>query len=273
MRGFDRKFGSEFLSQVPTGPGIYEVFDAQGGLVYVGKAKNLRRRLSQYRNAKRRKKHARMKAVVAAAARIELKPCETEVQALLLENKRILEARPKLNIEGAFSFLYPYLGLKRDDHGTFLVLTTRREAFEGFQFFGCFRSRKITKEAFQALGELLEYIGHRVPPAKLPSRSKDRYASRLGFRQIPEEWVTLLGNFWNGHSTEAIEWLVLGLVENAGARRKRRQVQEHLDSLKRFWRDEARPLRSACQTVGHEGALVEQWERDSLMIRARRHSP
>lgn len=59
---FDRKFGKEFLSGVPTQPGVYSLFDGQRRLLYVGKAKNLRRRLSQYRKAprtKRGKKNAR----------------------------------------------------------------------------------------------------------------------------------------------------------------------------------------------------------------------
>ena len=72
MKAFDKKFGDGFLSNVPSAPGIYRVFDAAGELIYVGKAKNLRRRLSQYRNAKRRKKHLKMREVVKEADRIEI---------------------------------------------------------------------------------------------------------------------------------------------------------------------------------------------------------
>src|SRR5438876_3484169 len=57
VRNFDRKFGPEFLESLPGSPGVYLVYDRQEELIYVGKAKNLKRRLSQYRNTLRRKKH------------------------------------------------------------------------------------------------------------------------------------------------------------------------------------------------------------------------
>ena len=60
VRNFDRKFDAEFLESLPGSPGVYLVYDQQEELIYVGKAKNLKRRLSQYRNTMRRKKHRRM---------------------------------------------------------------------------------------------------------------------------------------------------------------------------------------------------------------------
>src|SRR5437867_11121911 len=56
VRIFERKFGTDFLATVPREPGIYRMYDAAGGLFYVGKARNLRRRLAQYRTARRTKK-------------------------------------------------------------------------------------------------------------------------------------------------------------------------------------------------------------------------
>jgi excinuclease ABC subunit C len=57
VRSFDRKFGAKFLESLPGSPGVYLVYDQQDELIYVGKAINLKRRLSQYRNIMRRKKH------------------------------------------------------------------------------------------------------------------------------------------------------------------------------------------------------------------------
>ena len=62
MRIFDRKFGADFLTGVPRGPGVYRMYDAAGGLLYVGKAGNLRRRLGQYRTARRTKKDRKRRA-------------------------------------------------------------------------------------------------------------------------------------------------------------------------------------------------------------------
>src|SRR4051812_47502370 len=112
MRSFDRKFGTEFLAQVPTCPGVYQVHDDAGALIYVGKAKNLKRRLSQYRNAKRRKKHVKMRSIVQGAARIEWVRCQTEAEACLIETRLIQEHRPRWNVVGAYSFLYPMIGIR-----------------------------------------------------------------------------------------------------------------------------------------------------------------
>ena len=49
LRRFDRKFGAEFLASLPQSPGVYLVYDESNELIYVGKAMNLKRRLTQYR--------------------------------------------------------------------------------------------------------------------------------------------------------------------------------------------------------------------------------
>ncbi len=59
MRLFDQKFGADFLSGVPTQPGVYYLYDGAGALLYVGKAANLRRRIGQYRTTGRRKRCGR----------------------------------------------------------------------------------------------------------------------------------------------------------------------------------------------------------------------
>ena len=89
VRGFDRKFGAEFLESLPASPGVYLVFDQEGELIYVGKAVNLQRRLSQYRNTMRRKNHRRMRGIVKEAARIEIQCADTHLDACLTETMLI----------------------------------------------------------------------------------------------------------------------------------------------------------------------------------------
>src|SRR5690606_25512822 len=109
-RTFDRKFGPQSLLQIPNSAGVYRFYDDSNSVIYVGKAKNLRRRLSQYRNARRLKAHRRMNQIVREASRVEFEVCQNEKEALLLENRLIQELKPKWNISGAYSFLYPFIG-------------------------------------------------------------------------------------------------------------------------------------------------------------------
>jgi hypothetical protein len=75
VRIFERKFGTDFLATVPREPGIYRMYDAAGGLFYVGKARNLRRRLAQYHTARRTKKDRKRRTLVRPADRIEWQVC------------------------------------------------------------------------------------------------------------------------------------------------------------------------------------------------------
>ena len=124
MRIFDRKFGADFLAAVPLEPGIYRMYDAAGGLLYVGKARNLRRRLAQYRTARRTKKDRKRRALVRSADRIEWQVCASELDASLTEIGLIHALRPRRNVAGAFPFLYPFIGMQVNGADTRFCLTT-----------------------------------------------------------------------------------------------------------------------------------------------------
>jgi hypothetical protein len=111
VRTFDRKFGADFLAGVPREPGIYRMYDAAGGLLYVGKARNLRRRLAQYRTARRTKKDRKRCALVRSAHRVEWQTCTSELEASLTEIGLIQALRPTRNVADAFPFLYPFIGM------------------------------------------------------------------------------------------------------------------------------------------------------------------
>jgi excinuclease ABC subunit C len=264
---FLAKFGKDFLSSVPTCPGVYFIYNESDQLIYIGKAKNLRRRLGQYKNAKRRKKHAKMRSIVAEAQRIEYRMLATDLEACLEETRLIQQHRPKWNVAGAFYFLYPMVGIRKKDGLTLFCYTTQPELFPEFNFHGAYRSRHLTKNAFFALMDLLSYVGHRV---KKPSRQtgEARHSYIVSFRQLPESLAEDWALYWKGESKLACENLVLSLVENAGARHAPRRIQEGLNELKRFWRHEAAPLQRAIERTQWPNFPVSQKERDILFLKS-----
>src|SRR4030095_1218671 len=147
VRNFDRKFGAEFLASLPGSPGVYLFYDRQDELIYVGKGKNLKRRLSQYRNVTRRKKYRRMHHIVKEAERVEIQSAETHLDACLTEAMLIQKHRPRWNIVGAYSFLYPLVGIRSGNGNVEFCMTTAPEAvlkeWPGFEVHGSFRSREI----------------------------------------------------------------------------------------------------------------------------------
>jgi predicted GIY-YIG superfamily endonuclease len=267
IRDFDRKFGAEFLESLPDSPGVYLVYEEHDELIYVGKSSNLRRRLSQYRSTLRRKKYRRMRGIVKEAARIEIQPAETHLDACLTETILIQKHRPRWNIVGAYSFLYPLIGIRSANGNLDFCMTTTPEAvlkeWPGFEFHGAFRSRRITGDAFFALMRLLRFVGH-VNPSN--GRGRIRYSYIFSFRRLPSNWAGIWSSFYKGESALAMEELILNLVEKTGARRRPDKVQEYLDELKRFWRHEVLMLAKMRKATGCTDWPVPQYRRDLVFL-------
>lgn len=270
MSTFDKKFGPDFLSTIPNEAGVYRFKNEAEKVIYVGKAKCLRRRLAQYRLASGKKKHRRMRRIVKDAFSLEFETCPSHLEACLLEVRLIQELQPKWNIASSYSFLYPYLGMREQRGELSFVFTTLPERAEGYTLFGAYRSREITGKAFFALMSLLNYIGHRSMEKKADRLGRAKYTYIQTFRQLPTEWVKIWRDFFRGVSRTALEELMLRLLEHAGARSKRDEVQQHVDALLEFWQLEALPLAKAISSLGYQGAYpIPQTERDPLFIRAR----
>ena len=178
---FDEKFGDALVPGAPTSPGVYRYASADGVVIYVGKAKNLRRRLSNYRNATRKKGHRKLRTLVREADSLVYELCETEEAALLRENELIGELKPAYNVDGAFAFLYPSLGVGQWDKHTLLCFTTQPEQFEplGLTWYGCFRSRPRAKLAFEALISLLLFVAHREKTTRLLTTFKLSQSAKI----------------------------------------------------------------------------------------------
>ena len=163
---FDAKFGAELIEQLPTTPGVYLFRDEANQVLYVGKAKNIRRRLQGYRGASRRKQHRKMRLLVREAASLEVRLQESEREALSVENALIQSLKPTYNVDGTFTFLYPAIGLGHDGKRTLLCFTTSPDAWDAFSlhWYGVFRSRLRAKDAFDGLIELLADRSNPAPP-------------------------------------------------------------------------------------------------------------
>ncbi|MAZ44077.1 MAG: excinuclease ABC subunit C [Legionellales bacterium] len=109
MPGFDHR---SYLKTVTESPGVYRMFDKDAQVIYVGKANNLKNRLSSYfqTNISRKTSH-----LVAAITRIEVTIVNSEVEALILERELIAQYRPKYNVLLRDDKSYPYLLISSDE--------------------------------------------------------------------------------------------------------------------------------------------------------------
>lgn len=265
---FDQKFGASYFASLPTTPAVYRIYNAKGDLIYVGKAKNLRRRLGQYRNAKRRRKHAKMKRIVADAAAIQFDLYPSDHEACLAEIKLIQATRPKWNRAGAFSFMYPLVGLAHSERELTMVYSTEPEKVAAALNFpvswhGAYRSRHLSGNAFFALTELLTYVGHGNKPEKI-----GKYSYVYSFRQIDSGWLNQLEGFFRGESADLLENLILALVERSSTRKRAGEIQDLFNSLKRFLRFEAKLL-ARMRNATNCAYPVSQLARDVLLLEYR----
>lgn len=260
---FDRLFGADLLADVPRAPGVYWYRDREGDVVYVGKAKDLRARLAQYRNATRKKAHRKMRAIVRESVALDWEVCANEEEALLRENAEIRALRPLFNVQGAFSFLYPAIGLRRTPEALDLAYSSDPDglAERGFSLAGTYRNRGAAREGFDALCALLERLGHRE---RAPERVA--YTAWRRFRRVDASQDASLLALLRGTDRRWVADAALALTERSAARRDAKATQRELRTLARFYDREASRLVALREALGV--CFVQQEERDGAAIRA-----
>lgn len=268
IRLFDRKFGETLIEDLPPVPAVYLFKDKAAAVMYVGKAKNIRRRLQQYRNASRRKIHRKMRSLVRDASSIEVRIQNSERDALLLENQLIRELHPPYNVDGTYGFLYPAIGIKATDRQTLLCFTTDIDAWSDLdlQWYGVFRSRIRAQAAFRALVYLLGLVGHMERVAHLPAHSRIRGSRLTGFRRLSPGLIGALEMYLAGDENDVLVPLARDLLEKPRARRDASLVQENLGLLLAFHKRDLVPLRKALVYADMSGAYVSQEHRDSIFL-------
>lgn len=125
------------IALFPHSPGVYRYYDAEGNVIYVGKAKDLHKRVAQYFVPAERltRKTAVMVSKIADA---EYTVVETEADALLLENNLIKQFKPRYNILLKDSKTYPWICISADEFPR--VFLTRRMVRDGSRYFGPYSS-------------------------------------------------------------------------------------------------------------------------------------
>ena len=128
------RLGPEFFRQAPESPGVYLMRDAAATVLYVGKAKNLRRRLGSYRVANPQRFKRRHLRLLRAVASIEFERCPDEPSALARESELLRELRPRFNRAGVWPGPPRFLAWRITPDG--LELTVSDAAEPGWNWHG-----------------------------------------------------------------------------------------------------------------------------------------
>lgn len=129
----------ETISSLPNAPGIYKYYGADNSIIYIGKAKNLKKRVSSY-FTKKQFDSAKTKVLVSKIRRIEFTVVNNEMEALLLENNLIKEYQPRYNMMLKDDKSFPLIRITNERFPR--VFPMRNPKQDGSQFFGPYTSVK-----------------------------------------------------------------------------------------------------------------------------------
>jgi excinuclease ABC subunit C len=130
------------LKILPNAPGVYKYFDKNGGLLYIGKAKDLSKRVNSYFNKNHYENH-KTKVLVSKIWDVNVTVVPTEMDALLLENSLIKEFQPKYNIALKDDKTFPLIKITRDRFPK--VFPTRNPIKDGSKYFGPYANVRLMK--------------------------------------------------------------------------------------------------------------------------------
>ena len=142
---------AEKLESLPAGPGVYQHKDAQGKVLYVGKAKNLRSRVRQYFQ-KSRNLDPRIEQMLSRATDIEIIVTDSEVEALILEANLIKKVKPRYNVNLKDDKSYPYIVITNEPYPR--VFITRQIRRDGSRYFGPYTDVKNVRAALKAIRDI-----------------------------------------------------------------------------------------------------------------------
>ncbi len=126
------------LKTLPNSPGVYQYFDAEGKILYVGKAKNLKKRVASYFT--KNHENGKTKVLVKKIVSVKHIVVPTETDALLLENNLIKKHQPRYNVLLKDDKSYPWICLKKERFPR--IFSTRRVIKDGSEYFGPYTSTK-----------------------------------------------------------------------------------------------------------------------------------
>ena len=211
----------KMIEALPRSPGVYLLQDAQGGIIYVGKALNLRSRVRSYLGSDERPYAQHIRRNTAA---IECLPTSNEKEALLLENQLIKAHRPRYNIDLKDDKSYVRIRVTTQEEWPAISIT-RRFVQDGATYFGPYSSAQATRKTLSAIGRIFPL--RRCKNAEFNNRVRPCLYHSIGLclapcvrRDIRSEYEQMLGDlmaFLGGKDSELVARLEARMQRHAHA--------------------------------------------------------
>jgi len=233
------RLGPDFFRQAPESPGVYLMRDQAEAVLYVGKAKSLRKRLASYRVANPDRMPRRHLRLLRAVARIDLEQCADEPAALMRESELLRSLRPRFNRAGTWPGTPRFLGWKLTETGLEIMIS--EEIDEGWQRHGPIGASAVWLRA--ALLRLLWCVVHpdsglEHMPAGWCRGCRGELATipRRGcYDNIIQEVDSRLRSLFAGQSDEFTAW-IRGCTANRTLKFEQALLEADLETVVQFTR-------------------------------------
>lgn len=151
----------EKIKQLPDSPGVYLMKDARGEIIYIGKAKSLRKRVTSYLDNGLLGKTA---SLMLNVADIEYKICPTESMALVLEAALVRKFMPKYNVSLRDDKSFPLVKITNEEFPAIYI--TRKKENDGAQYFGPYTNVKLLRQALKVIRKYFPFRSCKALPNK-----------------------------------------------------------------------------------------------------------
>lgn len=172
------RFGKDFFRSVPEEPGVYIFRGENSRPLYVGHSRDLRSRLSYYKNAQPEREPKRIVRLVHQVRTIDLECCGTVESAQVRELALIRQLRPRYNVANTLSPTFSFFGFRSVADGFALRLSMSEARFDGEEVVGGFKNRGLCARSFIAFARTITAAERSIDsvygfPARLNSRARE----------------------------------------------------------------------------------------------------
>lgn len=227
------------VQTLPEKPGVYQYFDNAGTIIYVGKAKNLKKRVSSYFN--KTQDNGKTIVLVKRIADIQYMVVDSELDALLLENNLIKKYQPRYNIQLKDDKTYPWICIKNELFPR--IFSTRTIIRDGSKYFGPYPSGKVMHTLLTLIKEIypLRNCSFDLSSSKIKEKKYsvcleyhlgNCLAPCVGYQsaELYSENITQIEHLVKGDISSVISFLKKKMAEHA-AKMEFEQAQEMKEKL------------------------------------------
>lgn len=238
-----KRLGKKFFKKIPKKPGVYKMKDAQGEIVYVGKAKDLKQRLSSYRVANPERMGRRHLRLLNQVTHIEFDLCANETAAVKYEAKLIRELKPKFNRAGVWQGKTQFLVWRYTERAIeFSVQELPAVGWERFGNLGAYANRikcVLVRLIWLAMNSEKSFVQMQL------GWMQNRMNEVVKLECRVKELRSMLNEAFWGNSGVFLNWLVIRINTDRPAF-ERVAIQKDIEELKEFLEQE-RPERKSGQ--------------------------